>query len=117
MSEGVAPVRNDRPVLAGMIAAMVGVYVLRRVDVYANWPFVILLFLCLVAGNYIAQHRLQTRAMAEGGEAEEEVIDLEWVGITSPWTPDRLAEVNSALNLDGYTAEIEAHGEAASARA
>ena len=43
MSEGVAPVRKDRPVLLGMIGAMVAVYVLRRLDVFANWPFVILL--------------------------------------------------------------------------
>ena len=117
MSEGVAPVRKDRPVLLGMFGAMVAVYVLRRLDVYGNWPFVILLFACLVVANAIAERRVQARARAAGEAVEEEPVDLEWVGITTPWTADRLAEVDSALKLDGFAAALAADGEDARARA
>jgi hypothetical protein len=91
--------------------------VLRRLDVYANWPFVILLFACLVVGNAIAERRVQARARAAGEAVEEAPVDLEWVGITTPWTADRLAEVDSALQLDGFTAEMAADEEDARARA
>ena len=96
---------------------MVVVYVLRRLDVYANWPFVILLFACLVVGNAIAERRVQARARAAGEAVEEGPVDLEWVGITTPWTADRLAEVDSALQLDGFAAALAADGEEARARA
>ena len=77
----------------------------------------ILLFVCLVAGNCVASAACRPAPVADGGEAEEPAIDLEWVGITVAVDARRLAEVDSALNLDGYTAELEAQVEAASARA
>jgi branched-chain amino acid transport system permease protein len=114
MSEGVAPIRRDRPVLIGMIASMVGVYVLRRLDVYANWPFVLLLFACLIVANEVAKYRLRAKA---GAEAGDEVIELEWVGITTPWTQERVAEVESALALDSYSSAVAAEAEASRAGA
>jgi branched-chain amino acid transport system permease protein len=116
MSEGVAPVRKDRPVLIGMIGAMVVVYVLRRLDVYANWPFAILLFACLMVGNAVAKHRVVTRGGPDA-EVTEKPIELEWVGITVPWTRERIAEVDAALDLDGFASEVAADEEAARARA
>jgi branched-chain amino acid transport system permease protein len=106
MSEGVAPIRRHRPVLIGTIVAAVVVYVLRRLDVYSNWPFAILLFVCLAVGNEIARRRLVAK---EGPTvAVEKPPELEWVGVTTPWTPDRLAEVDDVLKLDGFESLVAA---------
>jgi branched-chain amino acid transport system permease protein len=107
MQEGVAPIRRDRPVLIGAIGAAVIVYVLRRLDVYGNWPFAILLFLCLAVGNEVARRRLIKKDPASVPEAPPE---LEWVGITTPWTADRLAEVDEALQLDSFASAVVADG-------
>ena len=113
MREGFAALRRDAVVLIGTIGAAVIVYILRRLDVYANWPFAILLFACFAAGNVVAMRRLA----AKEGTADdvERPAELEWVGVTTPWTPDRLAEIDGALKLDGY--ESVADQEAERARA
>ena len=38
--------------------------------------------------------------------AVEAPPELEWVGVTVPWTPDRLAEVDAALKLDGFESVV-----------
>ncbi|TML86312.1 MAG: hypothetical protein E6G06_20850 [Actinobacteria bacterium] len=58
-------------------------------------PFVILLALTFVAANAAAM----LRARPAAGAAEPEPA-LEWVGITSPWTPERVAAIDHALALD-----------------
>jgi len=95
MSEGVLPLRRDHTVLAGMFATMALWYALRLLDVITNWPFVILLALTFVAANAAAM----LRARPAAGAAEPEPA-LEWVGITSPWTPERVAAIDHALALD-----------------
>ena len=95
MGEGVLPLRRDRTVLAGMFAAMALWYALRLLDVITNWPFVFLLALSFVAANVAAM----LRARLAAGAVEPEP-DLEWVGITSPWTPERVAAIDRALALD-----------------
>jgi branched-chain amino acid transport system permease protein len=95
MGEGVLPLRRDHTVLAGMFAAMALSYALRLLDVITNWPFVILLALSFVAANVAAM----LRARLAAGAVEPEP-DLEWVGITSPWTPERVAAIDRALALD-----------------
>jgi branched-chain amino acid transport system permease protein len=95
MGEGVLPLRRDHIVLAGMFAAMALSYALRLLDVITNWPFVILLGLSFVAANVAAM----LRARLAAGVVEPEP-DLEWVGITSPWTPERVAAIDRALALD-----------------
>jgi branched-chain amino acid transport system permease protein len=109
MQEGVAPIRRDRPVLIGAIGAAVVVYVLRRLDVYGNWPFVILLFLCLAVGNEVARRRLIKKDPAA---VPDKPPELEWVGITTPWTPERLVEVEEALQLDSFASAVSYDGEA-----
>ena len=59
---------------------------------YANIPASALTF---VAANAAAM----LRARPAAGAAEPEP-DLEWVGITSPWTPERVAAIDHALALD-----------------
>jgi len=95
MSAGVLPLRRDYVVLTGMFAAMALWYALRLLDVITNWPFVILLILTFVAANAVAM--LRARPAVGAAEAEP---DLEWVGITSPWTPERVVALDRALALD-----------------
>jgi branched-chain amino acid transport system permease protein len=108
MQDGVAPIRHDRPVFIGATAAAVVVYVLRRLDVYGNWPFAILLFLCLAVGNEVARRRLVAK---EPTVAAEALPELEWVGVTTPWTAERLAEVDAALQLDSFASVAAGDGE------
>jgi branched-chain amino acid transport system permease protein len=103
MSEGVLPLRRDRIVLAGMFGVMALGFALRLLDVLANWPFVILLALTFVAANVAAMLRARPQA-----DAVEREPDLEWVGITSPWTADRVAAMDRALALDQVRARAPA---------
>ena len=45
-------------------------------------------------------------ASSEGFDGSNEV-PLEWVGVTVPWTPERLAEVDRRLNLDEFAHRFE----------
>jgi len=95
MNEGVAPLRRDPAALAGMFGLMALWYALRLADVITNWPFVILLALTFVAANVLAM--LRARPPKDAVEPEPA---LEWVGITSPWTPERVVAIDRALALD-----------------
>jgi branched-chain amino acid transport system permease protein len=96
MSEGVAPLRRDTPVLAGMFGLIALWWVLVLLDVIANWPFVILLALTFVTANVAAMVRASRRVI----DLAEPEPELEWVGITVPWTEERVAELDRALALD-----------------
>jgi branched-chain amino acid transport system permease protein len=96
MSEGLAPIRQDRVVLASMFGVMALWYALRMFDVIANWPFVILLGLTFVVAAGLAMLRARPTVV----DLSEKEPDLEWVGITVPWTPERVVELDRALALD-----------------
>jgi branched-chain amino acid transport system permease protein len=100
MGEGVAPLRRDRVVLAGMFGVMAVAYALRLFDVITNWPFVLLLALTFVAASAVAM----LRARPPKGAVEPDP-PLEWVGITSPWTAERVVAIDRALALD----QVRAH--------
>ena len=100
MAEAVAPLRNDRPALAGMVSAMVAVYVLRLLELYGNWPFAVLLFAVFLIANLVAGMR--ARAADQGAAASRDPADdLEWVGVTMPWTPEHVARIDQVLGGDG----------------
>ncbi len=99
MSDAVAPLRRDRPALLAMVAVMAGAYALRLADVIANWPFVLLVAAAFVLASIAATRR----AEAEAGRRELEAAspdDLEWVGVTVPFTADHHARINEVLALD-----------------
>jgi branched-chain amino acid transport system permease protein len=100
MSAGVVALRRDRTVLASMFGVMAVWYVLRLVDVLANWPFVLLLVATLVAAAVLADLRARAAAAAEPPAPDQEEVPLEWLGITAPWTPERVAELDRALALE-----------------
>ena len=98
MSAGVATLRGDGLALGGMVAAMAGAYALRLADVIANWPFVLLLVASFLVAGVAAGVR--ARPDADDAPAEPSVDDLEWVGVTVPWTPRHLSRVEAVLALD-----------------
>lgn len=98
VQRSVGPLRRDRLVLGAMGAAMALVYALRLADVYENWPFVLLLAAAYVVANGAAQLRAR-----DTGPRAAEVDDLDWVGVTAPWTPAHLARIDGALALDDLT--------------
>ncbi|QXC61390.1 ABC transporter permease [Aquihabitans sp. G128] len=102
VQEGVRPLRRDRVVLPAMAVAMVAVYALRQADAYGNWPFVALLLLVFVVANAVAGARARPGAAERrAAAAATSVGDLDWVGITSPWTSGHLAQLESAFAADG----------------
>jgi branched-chain amino acid transport system permease protein len=105
MSEGVAPLRRDRTALGAMFGLVAVWWVLRVLDVIANWPFVILLGLTFVAASGAAMIRAQRRVVDLAAAEAEVDAELEWVGITVPWTEERVAELDRALALD----QVKAH--------
>jgi branched-chain amino acid transport system permease protein len=121
-SAAFAPLRDDTPVLLSMVAGIVVVWLLRLAGVLANWPMAVLFGVVVVvalvavrlragAGVYgraaraamgaaVAEPAAVTPAPAALEPAAPEAVPLEWVGLTVPWTPDRLAELEEQLRLD-----------------
>ncbi|MBA3303741.1 MAG: ABC transporter permease [Actinomycetota bacterium] len=107
MGEGVSPLRRDRVALAAMFALMVVWYALRLLDVIANWPFVILLVLTFVVASAAAVVRARSSATSAEGDGKPEP-DLEWVGVTVPWTTERVDAVDRALALEQVKVRAQA---------
>jgi branched-chain amino acid transport system permease protein len=112
-SAGFAELRDDTPVLVATLAAMAVAWVLRLTGAISDQPLatvfevglvpmVVLMAAALVAGLVGARVRA-SRAVATD-PAIGPVPPLEWVGVTVPWTPDRLDEVDEQLRLDAIPA-------------
>ncbi len=100
MSAGVATLRNDPLALGAMVVAMAGAYALRLADVVANWPFVLLLVAAFLVAGIVAGVRARGGGEVDGAAAPADVEDLEWVGVTVPWTTRHLSRIEGALALD-----------------
>lgn len=110
--DGFRPLIENATVLTSTLAAL-GIWcILRLADVFGNWPLVIGLIVIFVAGTVVADV-LDRRARAGERKAEEvaaaeaaepDGTPLEWLGLTAPWTPERLAEVDEALALEEFAA-------------
>jgi branched-chain amino acid transport system permease protein len=99
-----APLRADTAALVAMGVAMAVAYALRLADVIANWPFVLALLAVYVVASEGARRRAGAAAVVAAEEAGDEepvdLDDLDWVGVTVPWTAAHLARVDEALALD-----------------
>jgi hypothetical protein len=73
---------------------MVFVYLLRTTGTIKNYPFAILELGLLVLGPQIA---LYLRNRRPEYEAEARPMPLEWVGVTRPFTPADVGEMDQAL--------------------
>jgi branched-chain amino acid transport system permease protein len=98
-----APLRDDTPVLVGTLAALVAVWAARLLGVFSNWPMFVLMAVVVVLG--LAGSMARARRAAEVDPSSAPVTDqpaLEWMGITTPWTPEALTEMESHLQLGAF---------------
>jgi hypothetical protein len=65
--------------------------------VLSNWAFLIGVAAAFVAAFALAATRSRTAGEEPAAPA---VDDLDWVGITVPWTAEHLARMDAALALD-----------------
>jgi len=93
---------DDAPVKWGTLAALVAVWLLRLAHAYGNWTFVVLLPVVFVVGSVLAEVRARRARLPIGGVALPEETPLEWVGLSEPWTPARLAQVDGELALHEF---------------
>jgi branched-chain amino acid transport system permease protein len=93
---------EEKASIAIVIAAMVVVWLLRTTGTIKNYPFAILELALLALGPQVAEY-LRHRRHAGEPEAPQPV-SLEWVGVTRPFTPADVAEIDEALQpLPGAT--------------
>ncbi|HEX7132219.1 MAG TPA: ABC transporter permease, partial [Iamia sp.] len=92
------PLRADAVALGAMVGAMALAYALRLADVIANWPFVLLVLGAFVVASEGAKWR--ARSAEPPPPRGEEADDLDWVGVTVPWSAAHLARIDEALALD-----------------
>jgi branched-chain amino acid transport system permease protein len=86
--------------IAALLAGLVVVWLLRTTGAIANWPFVVLELGLLVLGPQLAEY-LQRRRTAAAGAPEPRPVPLEWIGVTQPFTPGDVAEMDRELALPG----------------
>jgi branched-chain amino acid transport system permease protein len=95
--------------IVALVVAMIITWLLRTTGIIANYPFAIIELALLALGPQLGEYLARRRRAPE--EIEPGVTPLEWVGITEPFTADRVAEMDRALGLgDG---EAVAHAERA----
>ena len=106
MSDSVAPLRRDRPVLVTMVIVMAVVYGLRLAEVYRNWPFVLLLLATFLVASFAAGRRARAAGTdrSTAGAARDHADDLDWAGITTAWSPEHLIRLDQVLAHDGVPA-------------
>ncbi|MEZ5382250.1 MAG: ABC transporter permease [Microthrixaceae bacterium] len=110
LSEAVEALRNDTVALAATGGVMVLGYGLRLADLLGNWQFVVLLAVAFIGGNVAAMGRAEPAG--DEPTSEPSLDDLEWVGLTQPWTPAHLARMEQVLDLDSMVPkERVAHGD------
>lgn len=102
---GLEGLRSDPLTLWGMLGTMALVWVGRLVGIYQNWLFVGLLVLVFLAGNIIANRRLGRGLISPVDKHEP---DLEWMGLTLPWTDEALAAINAELRLEEVKLDVSA---------
>jgi len=82
-----APLWRRIPAAAAVGAALVGVWVLRRAGVITNWPYAIVSIAILALAPAFALERPVRRRA------------IEWAGLTRPFSPDELIEIDRAVGV------------------
>src|SRR5262249_25733255 len=99
----------DKRVFGTLIGGLVLIWVLRLAGVYKNWPFVILSIVWSLIWllGVAAQDRFALMRKAAEGRPQHGA--LEWVGITEPWDPAGVDELDRQL---AWTEEEHSHARA-----
>ncbi len=100
---GFEGLRSDVPAQVAMGVVMVAAWAGRLAGLYPNWTFVVLLGLAFAAAVIASNWRLSSGATKPVDQLEP---DLELVGLTVPWTPEILAQIEAELRLE----EVMVHG-------
>jgi branched-chain amino acid transport system permease protein len=99
-AEGLVAIRKDLRVQYTMYGVMVVAWLARLAGVLGNWSFVIALVVIGVVALATADMRHRRSAPARSREQEhDEEVPLEWLGLTEPWTPDVVAQLDRELAL------------------
>jgi branched-chain amino acid transport system permease protein len=107
LSTAFAPLRDDTPVLIATLGALVLVWVARLARLIDNVPMFVAMGVVVAVGLAGATARARRAAvLASEGDGDAAEAAFEWMGITTPWTPEALAEIESHLQLDAFHAEI-----------
>lgn len=108
-SEGLTELRDDTPVLVTLLSGLTVAWVLRLIGVYAGWGMVVVMGIMFVLASVAARKRTATAAPDEATIVTDAgaVVPLEWVGVTVPWTTERLAEVDRSLNLEEFAFDLQ----------
>jgi branched-chain amino acid transport system permease protein len=84
--------------IAALIGAMVVVYLLRTTGTITNWPFTVIELGLLALAPQLAEYLERRKAAAEG-TVEPRPVPLEWIGVTQPFQPADVAEMDRELAL------------------
>jgi len=103
-SAGFADLRDDTPVLVRTIFGLTLAWGLRVANAYQGWAMVAVMGVVFAVGLAAARTRGDRRRGAEvrAGKVPVSEVPLEWMGLTVPWTAERLAEVDRRLNLEEF---------------
>lgn len=96
---------RDKRIFAAIIGGEIVIWLLRVAELFENWPFVIL------AGVWglgwllsVAAVDRRAQQLAEAGPRAH-AVPLEWMGVTEPWDPDEVEELDRRLAVS----EAELH--------
>src|SRR6185436_14194258 len=103
-SVGFAELRDDPPVLGGMLVGLAVAWGLRLIGVYQGWGMVAVMVVVGLVALGLARARAARRmgAALEAGIVPADEVPLEWMGVTVPWTAERLAEIDQRLCLQEF---------------
>jgi branched-chain amino acid transport system permease protein len=98
--------RRDAPVALALLGAVVGVWVLRVIEVVSNGPYVASTVAALVAAVVVAERRAGGRVAPDDGvevrdrsRTDGAAVAPELLGITVPFTPRAVAALDEAIGL------------------
>ena len=95
--EGLDQIKQSKPLMFALIGLEAAIWGLTAAEVITNWNFVILTLVNMLIVPVVGGKILLARAM----RGVPKPMPPELVGIDRPFTPEDLAEMDRALNLEG----------------
>jgi branched-chain amino acid transport system permease protein len=92
------PVKRTPKVLAGFLAALTAVWVIRLAGALDNWSWT-LLTLALVLALPQVSARVRRLGVGPAPAADATSVPVEWLGLAGPWSDDDVAVLDRGLGL------------------